>query len=259
MNMMPTTTDVQVGTPVLNDVPAKPRLRAKSQPMPLHFLVAPEGAPACYGVAKSRTTACVFGACVFHEQCADFVHRLESDKRRGIRNAEPPRYRVICPDDAPMILDLERFYEAVQAGSERRPSTPAEEMLHAVLDSAHSNHEFNLATVAAQACWGGLIPPRAAAEVAYRVLLFFRWLSTQQPYASRSDDGLGATCIWLTGEITRAALRAQGRPHAFRPKLHYEVWNALIGWQLPSEVLRKRRERLDLRYALFAHPIRTPS
>ena len=186
----------------MNEITTKARIRLKAEIMPLHCLVAPEGAPDCYGDADTRILGHACSRCSFRNRCADFTDRAGHDRSHGIVRGDPVRQRAVWPDSAPLILDLDRFFARVRAFNSR-PPTEAEERLWALVN--HPIHDGEMAIPPRRAYSGGLITVDAASEIAARGELFHCWLLARNPrgrwvrdVCHRARVGSGRDCAAST-------------------------------------------------------------
>lgn len=112
--------------------------------------------------------------------------------------------------------------------------------------------DAELAYLAWDAVNGGLISIAAAMELSATADDFRIWLETSAtPRMEPARARLGSE-VWLTAAITRRALAWQGRPEAFRPGLHHEVWSELIGNAMSRSALRHRLIDAERRFITFA-------
>lgn len=228
----------------------KPRLRVRTEPMPAHCFTAPEGAPACYGEATARSPACWLKGCTFRRRCNDFLSLARQEEWTGITSSPDSHRRAVLPDNAPVILNPARFVSRAFYRGEP-PRTPTETKLWNCVE--RSSLDGVMAATARMAYRGGLIPVQAAIDIAEQGEMFHAWLDRVPPRERGGIEPYLGALVWTTAEITREALRAQGRPHVFGPKRHHEIWEALTLSEadLTRNALRKRRERVERYFRRF--------
>lgn len=228
----------------------KPRVRVRTEPMPAHCFIPPTGAPACYGDDPARSLKCWLKGCGFRSRCNDFLSLARQDEWTGITSSPESHRCAILPDDAPIILNKDYFvYWATNPHV--RPRTPAEVKLWQIVTDPDRHGE--IATTASMAYRGGLIPVHVAIDIAELGEHFHRWLAFLGPRQRGGIEPYLGALVWTTSKITREALRAQGRPHLFGPKLHHELWEVLTfsEFDLTRNALRKRRNRIERYFRRF--------
>lgn len=234
----------------MNEITTKARIRLKAEIMPLHWCIAPEDAPDCYGDVNRRCFSWGCLCCFFRDHCADFVDNGGPEATCGMEETDALRLRAVWPAAAPLVLDYDRFHECIAEFYERPPSVAGRRLMAFVFQE-HDGIEIAMASINAHG--GGLIGVDAAIEIAEHGGAFYHFLEAENPHRRWVKDTYMTALVWVTAAVTRRALRWQGRPNAFAAWLHHQVWEAITDEKLSRNALRKRRSTVDGLYRHFEY------